>query len=440
MIKQYHLFIAFFLLFFGMQTILAQEPETDTTHINYAKELKLLKEQIQALQQQVDKNQKQNAKKFNLLERSKLSSFAVYRVGELDWSQHVYNPNTQQGEREHSRFWARILANVYLDTKITDNLDYRFSIQVFPGFAFGGDSDARLAIFLDEIWLKYKFKGNQFLKVGRQDASEIWSNQIGTQFDFWRHDGLSYQYKHPFNDVVFTGKSAFFIETYRNNETFKNQGKLYGFSLNLEKDDTNKDIDFSTGIIKANALANRFRSDIQNDFWDGDLTTNYTIWANELIYNFKTLNNLTFKIDVYHNFKNYKKGLQSHLITDANGKNSFESGFDKSTSPNFTNQRSGVYTSIKSDIPFISKKLSLSLAYLYMEKYAALDVFAQFDLARWTSTNVKGWEFVFLYKYNDKISFRNRTFFMEEIKGLHGANPDFRRSGNRTRFDIIINI
>lgn len=438
---QYNLFIAFCFLTLCTQKCLGQLLDTDTTHINYAKELKLLKEQIHVLQQQVDNNQKLNSKKFNLIERSKLSSFAVYRVGELDWSQYIYNPETQQGQREHSRFWARILANVYLDTKITDKLDYRFSIQVFPGFAFGGESDARLAILLDEIWLKYKFNGNQSIKIGRQDASEIWSNQIGTQFDFWRHDGISYQYKHITNtELVFTGKSAFYIESYRNNQTFKNQGKLYGFSLNLEKNNAYKGIDFSTGIIKANALANRFKSDLQNDYWDGDLATNYTIWATEFVYNFKHLNNLTFKTDIYHNFKNYNKGMRSNLITDATGRNSFETGFDKTTAPNFTNQRSGIYTSVKTDLPFISKKLSLSLAYLYMEKYAALDVFAQFDLARWTSTNVKGWEFVFLYKYNDKISFRNRTFFMEEIRGLHGSNPDFRRSGNRTRFDIIINI
>jgi len=434
----FSIFLMLTLLFSNL--IYSQEQKSDSTKIDYEQEIKLLKLQLNKLKERIDENTIKTTKNSNLIERTKISSFAIFRVGELDWNQHIYNPSTQQGERVHSRFWARILAYVYLDTKISNNLDYRFSIQVFPGFAFGGDSDSRLSILLDEIWLKYTFSSNQFIKIGRQDASEIWSNQIGTQFDFWRHDGISYQYKQSINDLLFTGKSAFYIESYRNNETFKNQGKLYGFSLNLEKSTEYKNTSFSAGIIKGESLMNRFKSDLQNSYWDGDLAENYTILASEFIYTFKTINNLTFKADFYHNFKNYKNNLHSNLITDATGKNYFEPSFNENTAPNFTNQRSGFYTSIKSDIPVISKNLSLSLAYLYMEKYAALDVFAQFDLARWTSTNLKGWETVILYRYNDRISFRNRTFFMEEIKGLNGANPNFRRSGNRTRFDIIINI
>ncbi|UYW01705.1 hypothetical protein K5I29_01905 [Flavobacterium agricola] len=419
----------------------AQDQKTDSAQVNYAEEFKLLKEQVAALQKQVEQNTQKTKQKSNIIDRTKISSFAIFRVAELDWNQIVYNPETNSGEHIQSRFWSRILANVYLDTKITDRLDYRFSVQVFPGFAYGGDADSRLAILLDEVWLKFRFKENQYIKVGRQDASEIWPNQSGTQFDFWRHDGVSYQYKKEMPKAFnFYGKAAFYIESYRNNESFKNQGSLYGFSLNLEQNNDDRIFSISSGIIKGQSLMNRFKSDLQNAFWDGDLAPDYTISATEFIYKIKPLNNLSLKVDYYYNFKNYKSGIPSSLITDASGKTSFDSGFDASTAPDFSNQRSGVYVAVRSELPFISRKLTLSGAYMYMEKYAALDLYAQFDLARWASTNLKGYEVVLLYKYNDRISFRNRTFFMEEIKGLHGMDPSFRRGGNRTRFDIIINI
>jgi len=432
----HYLFLCLFI--FSAKTLIAQEVNSDTTRVDYAKELRLLKQQVNALQMQVETTNQKTNKKLNLLDRTKIGNLTIFRAAELDWDQHSYNPTTQQSQRDGDRFWARIFSIVYLDTKISDKFDYRFSILLYPGFTFGNNTDSKLTILIDELWLKYNINKNQSVKFGRQNASEIWPNQIGTQFDFWRHDGVSYAYSQTVNQYTFSGKAAFFIEDYRNNLPLAKQGRMYGFSVNAKKNNENRSFEISTGLIKANALENRFESSLQDAYWDGDLAQDYSIWASEIVYTFKTLNNLSLKVDFYRNFQNYSQGLTSSLITDAQGRTSYDPGFDKNTTPNFTNQRTGFYGGIKSDLPFISKKLSATAGYLYMEKYAALDVFAQFDLARWTSTNLKGLELTFEYKLSDIISFKSRTFLMEEIKGLHGANPEFRRNGNRTRLDIII--
>lgn len=449
--KCYNFLICLFVNICFAQNIDSIQSQIDS--IQYDSEIDFLKSRIETLEKKfglTDSVRKVEKKEFGLLQQTRINMFVLMRLGELDWDQKVFNTDTNQRENVHPRFWSRPLFYVFLNSQLSENFDFRFSMQNYPFSIFGGDSDFRLGLILAEIWLRYKINDNYSLKFGRQDVSNIWDNQIGTQFDFWQHDGLSFKTNHELGKLDLTTQAAFFLERYVNNAPFKEQGKLYGMSAKLENKESRTPWHVSAGLMRAESLPNTYYSSIGQFFYDGDLAQEYTIFLSQLSVRFKSLANLAFTFDFFHNLNNYRTNPQSSLIRDANGRANLEfdreSGayvtnptFDASTAPNFNNQKSGFYGSVSSDVPFISKDLRVSAAYLYMQKYAALDFFAQYDLARWASTNVKGPEFMIKYKLNDRISFRNRTFFIKEIKGYNGVDPDFVRSGNRTRFDIIIN-
>lgn len=445
--KYYQLLICLFVNICYAQNIDSIQSQIDS--IQYDSEIDFLKSRLENLEKKFGVTDSVQKKEFDLLQQTRINMFVLMRLGELDWGQKIFNQETKQGERVHPRFWSRPLFYVFLNSQLSEDFDFRFSFQNYPFSIFGGDTDFRLALVLSEIWLRYKINDHYSLKFGRQDVSNIWDNQIGTQFDFWQHDGLSFKTTHDIGKLDLTTQSAFFIERYVNNAPFKEQGKLYGMSVKLENKVSRTPWHISAGLIRAESLPNTYYSSIGQFFYDGDLAKDYTIFLSQFSVRFKNFANLAFTFDFFHNLNNYKNNPQSTLIRDINGETNIirdadgnyseNQSFDASTAPNFRNQKSGFYGSVSSDLPFISKDLRVSAGYLYMQKYAALDFFAQYDLARWASTNVKGPEFMIKYKLNDRISFRNRTFFIKEIKGLNGSNPDFVREGNRTRFDIIIN-
>ena len=445
--KYYQLLICLFVNICYAQNIDSIQSQIDS--IQYDSEIDFLKSRLENLEKKFGVTDSVQKKEFGLLQQTRINMFVLMRMGELDWDQKVFNQQTQKGERVHPRFWSRPMFYVFLNSQLSEDFDFRFSFQNYPFSIFGGDTDFRLALVLAEIWLRYKIDDHYSLKFGRQDVSNIWDNQIGTQFDFWQHDGLSFKTNHDIGKLDLTTQSAFFLERYVNNAPFKEQGKLYGMSAKLENKTSRTPWHISTGLMRAESLPNTYYSSIGQFFYDGDLAKEYTIFLSQLSVRFKNFANLAFTFDFFHNFNNYKNNPQSSLIRDvkgetniirdADGNYSENKSFDASTAPNFRNQKSGFYGSVSSDLPFISKDLRVSAGYLYMQKYAALDFFAQYDLARWASTNVKGPEFMIKYKLNDRISFRNRTFFIKEIKGLNGVDPGFVREGNRTRFDIIIN-
>lgn len=420
--------------------------QIDSTQLNhYIK--KIVQEEVNKELLKIKDSSTESKKWFG--ERIKFSGTGLFRLGEWDMHQNSINPATGVIEKAHTRFWSRYNFYFNIDAKLTSNLDVHARIRTgnkqYSFITFGENTDERFNIILDEFWLNWNPSG-YIVRLGRQDAGRIWSNQKGVQFDIPTHDGLTVVKDYVFSDIKLTPKFAYFVEYYRNNTSYKRQGKVYGAAISLSKNTVNNFWKVESGIIKSEQLPNRYINDLAYSpsgigYHDGDLAPFYSIWTNQVVYTFKEIRNLTFKVDYYHNFKNYKKNPISNMIYDRSGKNSFDNPtqYDNATAPNFTKQNQGVVVSIATGNLSIPKNIWIEVSYLYMEKYAAMDYFAQYDYARWASTNIKGPEFSAGYRINKFLQTKMRYFVTQEIKGLDGINPDYRRAANRFRFDLNIN-
>ena len=438
--------ILFFSLFFTQFTYSQQ---IDSTQVNqYIKQL--VEQEVKKELAKRDSATVKVEKNKLLGDRIKFSGTGLLRLGEWDMHQSSIDPTTGITKKAHTRFWSRYNFYFNIDAKLTSSLDVHARIRTgnkqYSFITFGENTDERFNIILDEFWLNWNPKG-YVLRLGRQSASSVWSNQKGAQFDIPTHDGFTVVKDYVFNDgLTLTPKLAYFVEYYRNNTSYKRQGKVYGAVVMLSKNRTNVFWKAESGIIKAEQLPNRYVNDLAYSpsgigYHDGDLAPFYSIWTNQVAYTFKEIRNLTFKVDYYYNLKNYKKNPVSNMIYDSNGNNSFADPmqYDNATAPNFTKQNQGIVASIATGNLSIPKNIWLEVSYLYMEKYAAMDYFAQYDYARWTSTNIKGPEFSAGYRINKFLQTKMRYFVTQEIKGLDGINPDYRRAANRFRFDLNIN-
>ena len=379
-------------------------------------------------------------------ERIKFSGTALLRAGELDFNQNDINPKTGEVKDLHNRFWTRMNFYLNIDSKLTNTIDVHARLRTghkqYSFVTFGENVDERFNIILDQLWFNWKYDKYE-LRAGRQDAGRIWSNQKGVLFDIPMHDGITAVADYKIGEVSVTPKLAYFVEMYRNNTAIKDQGKVYGGSIKVGQSKPNTIWKVETGLIKADHLPTRYANDLAQSgtsikYHDGDLAPDYTIWTNQASVSFKNLRNLTFTADYYNNLKNYRKNPISHTIYDINGNNSFNNPneYNNETAPNFTKQRQGFVGTISTGNLNVPKNIFASVSYLYMEKYAAMDYFAEYDFARWASTNIKGPEFVAGYRFNKYIQMRARYFITQEIKGLDATNPSYRRSADRFRFDL----
>lgn len=416
-------------------------------------EIKELKEKVEL---QNSSNVEEDEKKFTEKVKAvfgnqiKFSGGGLLRFGEWDLNQQRLNSKTGEHYKDDNRFWSRF--NFYFNTDVKLAEDLNFNARVRTGnkqysfVSFGGNSDERLNVILDQFWLDYKLKGTN-IRIGRQSASRIWHNQSGAMFDIPTHDGITIIPNFNLgNNFLLQPKMAYFIERYVNNKPLKDQGKIYGFSLELEKKQAAASWKISSGFINADHLPTRYQNDLvqTNDgkplYNDGDLAPDYTIWANHFKIKFENFHQLSFTIDYYRNFKNYSENPISHTITDIYGLDSFsnQSEFDSSSTNNFTNQRNGFIGTVAIGNQNTVNKLYAGISYLYMEKYAAMDYYAQYDFARWASSNIKGPEFTLAYKLNHHILMKSRLFITEEIKGLNAIDKDYKRSATRLRIDMNI--
>jgi hypothetical protein len=438
------------------ETITFSSSKIDSTIISadYIKQLvqlevqKELNKEKASLKADITEEVKAENKKL-IGDRIKFSGTALLRLGELDFNQNDINPKTGEVKDLNNRFWTRMNFYLNIDSKLTNTLDVHARLRTghkqYSFVTFGENVDERFNIILDQLWLNWKYDKYE-LRVGRQDAGRIWSNQKGVLFDIPMHDGISAVADYKIGNVSITPKLAYFVEMYRNNTTIKDQGKIYGGSIKVAQSNPNTTWRIETGLIKADHLPTRYANDLAQSgttikYHDGDLAPNYSIWTNQAAISFKNLHNLTFTADYYNNLKNYKSNPISHTIHDLNGNDSFNDGnaYDNSTAPNFTKQKQGFVGTISVGNLGVPKNLFASVAYLYMEKYAAMDYFAQYDFARWASTNIKGPEFSAGYRFNKNLQMRARYFITQEIKGLDATNPSYRRSADRFRFDLNIN-
>lgn len=439
----------FVTLFFSLNSYSQEKTEIDELR----EEIKLLKEKIDSNSTSIIhiQNNPIPTEETKSSARIQFSGGGLLRFGEWDVNQQRMNLQSGEHYKDHDRFWSRFNFYLNTDVKLTKNVDlhtrFRTGNKQYSFVSFGGNSEERLNIMLDEFWLNYSNKIAE-VRIGRQSASRIWSNQAGVMFDIPTHDGISVISNIKFgNDFNFKPKAAFFLERYRNNAPLKDQGKIYGVSLELSKKSSNFSWKASSGIIIAAALPTRYDNDLaqSNDgrtrYHDGDLAPDYQILANQFSVNFKQLHNLSFTFDYYNNLKKYHNNPISHLIKDINGNNTFSDSenFIPSSSINFTKENQGFVGTIAIGDQSTPKKMYAGISYLYMEKYAAMDYFAQYDFARWTSSNIKGPEFTLAYRLNKYLRLKSRLFITEEIKGLNAIDTAYKRSATRLRIDMNIN-
>ncbi|APD08161.1 hypothetical protein UJ101_02663 [Flavobacteriaceae bacterium UJ101] len=413
--------------------------------------------------------------------RVKLSGKGLLRLYEQDWNQRRLsyldasgNPVTTDGVNaprdtngniygtqrttDPDRYWSRY--NFYLNIDVKFNEMFALHSRIRTGHkqysfvTFGGQTQERFGIMLDQFYLDIK-KGNYRSKIGRQGA--IWNNQKGSQFDIPTHDGITVGANYDLgSNLNFDIEGAYYDEYYRNNTSLEKHGKMYGYELNLKGGGERTSFGLHQGWIFANHLPTRYQNNADDTsgvkYHDGDLAADYSIFTSGGKLTFKKLKNLTFQADYYHNFKNYDTNPVSDLIFDANGVNTFdgatyvdangatqEVAYDASTAPDFTDQKNGFVGTVSVGGMSKPKDWYLGISYLYMEKYAAMDYFAQYDYARWASSNIKGPEFKAGYRINKFMKMQGRLFLTEEIKGLQGADPSYTRSGNRFRLDLNFN-
>lgn len=442
-----------FFVFFIFISLLSYSQEKDTLLISKKDLQDLIRTEVQKelnIQKKEFKTQQSDSSPNLSFLKGKIifSGKSTLRVGEWDFNQNSLNPTNGFKIKDHTRFWSRFNFHLMTDVALSPNFDFHARIRTgnkqYSFINFGGNSDERFNIILDELWLDWKFSKNQF-RLGRQNASRIWTNQQGVLFDVPTHDGISFKSSYLLGSLTLNPKFALFIENYKGNTSFKEQGKIYGGAINIKQKKENISWTFETGLLIANELPTKYTKDWNNNgnnfYMDGDLAPDYTIWTNHWALTLPKLQYLTFAFDYFYNMKNYKRNPISSYIYDASGYNSFSNPkeFNSETAPNFTKQRNGFIGTVSLGNSSIPKNIFLGISYLYMEKYAAMDYFAQYDFVPWASTNIQGPEFTISYRLNKFLEFKSRLFFMEQIKGLYGIDPSYKKSSNRLRFDININ-
>lgn len=381
-------------------------------------------------------------------DRFKFSGTALLRVGEWDFDQNEINPSSGDVKSTHKRFWTRTNFYLNMDAHLIDGLDFHARIRTgqkqYSFVTFGENVDERFNIILDQIWLNYKLGKYEF-RAGRQDAGRIWTNQKGAQFDIPMHDGITIVADYQLGKVNLSPRIAYFIENYQNNAPYRQQGKVFGASIRANQTTDQLSWKAETGLIKAEKLPTRYVNDLAQrgneiKYHDGDLAPDYAIWTNQVSLTIPQWRNLNFTVDYYHNFKHYSQNPTSSLIYDGQGHNSFShpNEFDVQSSPDFKNQNTGFIASISTGNLNVPKNIWASVSYLYMEKYAAMDYFAQYDNARWASTNIQGPEFSAGYRFNKYLQMRGRFFITKDIKGYYGTNTHYTRSADRFRLDFNV--
>lgn len=421
-------------------------------------EAELKEDLIKEAQASVSKEDFMTKAKNLLSSRVKISGKALLRLAELDWDQERMSADGTR-YNDGTRYWSRYNFYINLDAKLTEAFSVHGRIRTghkqYSFVTFGGNADERFNIILDQFWLNWK-KGNYQVRIGRQGAGDIWKNQIGSQFDIPTHDGISASATYDLGGITLQPQIAYFDEYYRNNTSLKDHGKIFGGSITASSSNENLSWTLQTGAIAANNLPNRYANDLAQRntdaggtrYHDGDLAQDYHIWSNYGAITFKKWKNLSFQANFYQNVATYDQNPQSNLITDVNGNinytdiNNPEAGnskYDASTAPDFTNERTGFIGTVSIGSDAKPKGFYAGISYLYLEKYAAMDYFAQYDFARWASTNIKGPEFAAAYRLNKFLRVKGRLFLTEEIKGMQGVDPSYTRSANRFRLDVNIN-
>ncbi len=369
--------------------------------------------------------------------RISFSGKALFRLTEFDWKQKRIDENNgntyYDGDRHWSRYNFYLNVNVHLNNQLSLKSQIRTGNKQYAFVTFGANKDERFNIILSELYLKWD---NKFasIKLGRQGAGSIWKNQKGAQFDIPTHDGISISKEFSLGNLTLLPQLAFFDEKYRNNTGYEKHGKMYGGSVLLKNKSEAIDWHLQTGLLFADHLPNRYENDIaENDakgvrYHDGDLAADYKLWVSQLKVALPQAVNLTCAVDFYRNFNDYDATTQTHLIKS----------HPSNPTPNFTKENTGIVATLSAGDFGKSKSLYGGVSYLYVEKYAAMDYFAQYDYCRWASSNIKGIEIFAGYRFNKYVAFKTRFFSTEDIKGYYAINPDSKRSTYRIRFDLSI--
>ena len=366
----------------------------------------------------------------------KFSGKGLVRLCEFDMNQRRMKDNadgTTTRYKDVDRYWSRFYFFLNVDAKLTNEFSVHTRLRTgnlqYSFVTFGGNAVERLGIMLDELVLNYK-KDHFHAALGRQVV--MFGNAQNAQFDVPTHDGLALGVSYPISKgVTFEGDAAYYDEQYQN-KPIKDHGRLYGGELRLKGSQPSLSYNIRTAITAANNLSNRVVNDAGDaltaaTYYDGDLARHYCIWNSGASLTFKKAKNLTISADFYQNLRNYDQNPTSWMIV---------TGSKNGVTPDFTKQKTGFLASVSVGKLANPKDWMAELSYLYMQKYAAMDFFAQYDWCRWASSNIQGPELRLGYRINKFMTLTSRTFFTKEIKGLDGNDDSYRRSATRTRLDV----
>jgi hypothetical protein len=169
-------------------------------------------------------------------------------------------------------------------------------------------------------------------------------------------------------------------------------------------------------------------------------------------YNFKNIPNIP---DGNETFTMNYAILHLGTMLEINKKSKISAGFDfyqnienynnvTNIPQEFKNQKNGFVTNISFGTLAKKGDWKFKLTHTYLEKYAAVDFFAQNDWARWDYssqgspdgrlTNFKGFEIMAGYSLGKKMNLKIRCFKVGQIKTLSAV----KENGNRVRIDFNI--
>lgn len=403
--------IALFLL---QNTVVSFAQNTDET---------VLKEQIK----KELKEELQKEKTTGILSRLTFCGDTRLRI-EGDWNQ--FKDAKQIAD---DRTWARYQVRFQLKVDILKNLSITTRLRSghaqYTNVSFGDHNIDIAPLYLDKVFAEFKYE-KYYATFGRN--STIFKNQKGC---FWDTpvsvDGATAGMVFKPSKTSSLKTTAVYATLDSNNGNTRNDARLYGAQteFDIQLDMVSK-LNFTLASVNANNLSNKIfyrQVDAGAVFYDGDLAPDYNIIVATGSYYYKKFNVV---VDYYQNLKNYS-GV---TVKDPKLKTS-------ATIPDFLkDQKTGMVATIGYGSLDDKNDWKVQYGYSYIEKYAAMDYFANWDQARWNSTNIKGHEINAGYAFSKNLNFVCRAFFMEDVIGYSKTDVGYTegptRSGNRIRFDL----
>ncbi len=345
----------------------------------------------------------------------KLYGDVRFRV-EADRNSNKNMKDEQRADRDRLRYRARF----GFKYNMTDNFEFGMRIrsgnpanQQSPHVTLGNGFDSA-QLNIDKAYIKVKSNNGLWAWAGKNSMPFWEQNELLWDGDV-NPEGISFGGKFKMSE---TSKLAPVVGYYilANNtltdtdgnsaQTFGNHSKLMLAQLKYCNKFGSDKLTLSSGIVNA-----KMTGELEEDTDD----FSYNIWATSLQYKMNDLG-LTAGVDYFSNLEDYKDKLPEV----------------------YQDQKTGYAASLK----YSKNNFGAAFTYASIQKYAVVDMFAQDDWVRWgnnemtRSSNFKGFELNFKYKFTDKFNSTLRFWNVEGLEFHNGGNQ--LETGTRVRLDFNI--